>query len=84
LGRKVTQKKKVLEVHVEKGMVNSQKITFREEADQAPDTDVSFLSLYAALFQALSYSCCNGHSQAMSLLCFAKSNTQFSNERDLT
>ncbi|KAF8380534.1 hypothetical protein HHK36_028021 [Tetracentron sinense] len=37
-GNKVTQEKKVLEVHVEKGMQHSQKITFQGEADQAPDT----------------------------------------------
>ncbi|CAK8575692.1 unnamed protein product [Lathyrus sativus] len=37
-GEKVVQEKKVLEVHVEKGMQNSQKITFPGEADEAPDT----------------------------------------------
>ncbi|CAI9273213.1 unnamed protein product [Lactuca saligna] len=37
-GDKVVQEKKVLEVHVEKGMQNSQKITFPGEADEAPDT----------------------------------------------
>ncbi|XP_028051091.1 chaperone protein dnaJ A6-like isoform X3 [Camellia sinensis] len=37
-GNKVTQEKKVLEVHVEKGMQNSQKIVFKGEADEAPDT----------------------------------------------
>ncbi|KAL3616049.1 hypothetical protein CASFOL_040343 [Castilleja foliolosa] len=37
-GEKVVQQKKVLEVHVEKGMQNSQKITFPGEADEAPDT----------------------------------------------
>uniref|UniRef100_A0A1D1YNS7 DnaJ n=1 Tax=Anthurium amnicola TaxID=1678845 RepID=A0A1D1YNS7_9ARAE len=36
-GEKVVQEKKVLEVHVEKGMQNSQKITFPGEADEAPD-----------------------------------------------
>jgi DnaJ family protein A protein 2 len=39
VGRKVTEDKKVLEVHIEKGMMNNQKITFRGESDQAPDTD---------------------------------------------
>jgi DnaJ-class molecular chaperone len=34
-GEKVVQQKKVLEVHVEKGMQNSQKITFPGEADEA-------------------------------------------------
>jgi len=34
-GEKVVQEKKVLEVHVEKGMQNSQKITFPGEADEA-------------------------------------------------
>jgi len=34
-GEKVVQEKKVLDVHVEKGMQNSQKITFPGEADEA-------------------------------------------------
>ncbi|KAJ3669954.1 hypothetical protein LUZ60_010278 [Juncus effusus] len=37
-GEKVIQEKKVLEVVVEKGMQNGQKITFPGEADEAPDT----------------------------------------------
>lgn len=37
-GEKVVQEKKVLEVHVEKGMQHGQKITFPGEADAAPDT----------------------------------------------
>ena len=37
-GEKVTQDKKMLEVHVEKGMQHGQKITFPGEADEAPDT----------------------------------------------
>jgi DnaJ family protein A protein 2 len=37
-GQKVVQEKKVLEVHIEKGMVNNQKITFQGEADEAPGT----------------------------------------------
>ncbi|KAH7294270.1 hypothetical protein KP509_28G063200 [Ceratopteris richardii] len=37
-GEKVVQEKKVLEVHVEKGMKHNQKITFAGEADEAPDT----------------------------------------------
>ncbi|XP_031503330.1 dnaJ protein homolog isoform X2 [Nymphaea colorata] len=36
-GEKVVQDKKVLEVVVEKGMQNGQKITFAGEADEAPD-----------------------------------------------
>jgi len=37
-GQKVVQDKKLLEVHVEKGMQHAQKITFPGEADEAPDT----------------------------------------------
>ncbi|RDX58433.1 Chaperone protein dnaJ A6, partial [Mucuna pruriens] len=37
-GNKVTQEKKVLEVHVEKGMEQGQKIVFEGQADEAPDT----------------------------------------------
>ncbi|THG14990.1 hypothetical protein TEA_002758 [Camellia sinensis var. sinensis] len=37
-GNKVKAEKKVLEVHVEKGMQHAQKISFRGEADEAPDT----------------------------------------------
>lgn len=37
-GNKVNQEKKVLEVHVEKGMQHNQKIVFQGEADEAPDT----------------------------------------------
>ncbi|KAF0726909.1 hypothetical protein Ae201684_014902 [Aphanomyces euteiches] len=35
-GNKVTKERKVLEVHIEKGMRNGQRITFKGEADQAP------------------------------------------------
>ncbi|KAG8363425.1 hypothetical protein BUALT_Bualt19G0021300 [Buddleja alternifolia] len=37
-GKKVTQEKKLLEVHVEEGMHHGQKIVFSGEADEAPDT----------------------------------------------
>ncbi|KAI3984609.1 hypothetical protein MKX01_040486 [Papaver californicum] len=37
-GNKVTKEKKVLEVHVEKGMQHAQKIVFEGQADEAPDT----------------------------------------------
>lgn len=37
-GTKVTQEKKVLEVNVEKGMQNGQRIVFEGEADESPDT----------------------------------------------
>ncbi|KAI3925971.1 hypothetical protein MKW98_028107 [Papaver atlanticum] len=37
-GDKVVQEKKVLEVHVEKGMQHGQKIKFPGQADEAPDT----------------------------------------------
>ncbi|CAK7332057.1 unnamed protein product [Dovyalis caffra] len=45
-GEKVVAEKKVLEVIVEKGMQNGQKITFPGEADEAPDTvtgDIVFI-----------------------------------------
>ncbi|KAJ0770006.1 putative Heat shock protein DnaJ, cysteine-rich [Helianthus annuus] len=45
-GKKVTQEKKVLEVNVEKGMQNGQKIVFEGQADEAPDTvtgDIVFI-----------------------------------------
>lgn len=37
-GQKVVQEKKVLEVAIDKGMVNNQKIVFQGEADEAPET----------------------------------------------
>lgn len=37
-GNKVVKERKVLEVHIEKGILNGQKITFSGEADQAPGT----------------------------------------------
>ncbi|ETV96692.1 hypothetical protein H310_10010 [Aphanomyces invadans] len=37
-GNKVTKERKVLEVHIEKGMRNGQRITFSGEADQSPGT----------------------------------------------
>ncbi|CAO1627552.1 unnamed protein product [Sympodiomycopsis kandeliae] len=37
-GRKVNSERKVLEVRIEKGMEDGQQITFKEEADQAPNT----------------------------------------------
>ncbi|XP_021756369.1 dnaJ protein homolog 2-like [Chenopodium quinoa] len=37
-GNKVSHEKKVLEVHVEKGMKNGQRIVFQGQADEAPDT----------------------------------------------
>lgn len=37
-GDKVTQEKRTLEVNVEPGMMNGQKIVFQGEADEAPDT----------------------------------------------
>ncbi|XP_038220589.1 dnaJ homolog subfamily A member 2-like [Zerene cesonia] len=38
-GKKVLNETKILEVHVEKGMRENQKITFRGEGDQQPDTE---------------------------------------------
>lgn len=43
---KTVQEKKVLEVHVEKGMQHGQKIVFEGQADEAPDTvtgDIAFV-----------------------------------------
>uniref|UniRef100_A0A0E0KTJ9 J domain-containing protein n=1 Tax=Oryza punctata TaxID=4537 RepID=A0A0E0KTJ9_ORYPU len=43
---KVIQEKKVLEVHIDKGMQHGQKIVFQGEADEAPDTvtgDIVFI-----------------------------------------
>ncbi|RZC80104.1 hypothetical protein C5167_042680 [Papaver somniferum] len=40
-GNKVTKEKKVLEVHVEKGMQNGQKIVFEGQADEAVVEDMS-------------------------------------------
>ena len=45
-GKKVTNERKVLNVHVDKGMQEGQRITFTGEADQAPNTipgDVIFV-----------------------------------------
>ena len=52
-GEKVSQEKKVLEVHVEKGMQNGQKITFPGEADEAVCLPCS-LSLSLSLSRILS------------------------------
>jgi len=38
-GRKIVNESKVLEVHVDKGMKDGQKIPFRGEGDQAPNTE---------------------------------------------
>jgi DnaJ homolog subfamily A member 2 len=37
LGKKTTEEQKVLEVHIDKGMVKGQKITFKGEGDQGPN-----------------------------------------------
>uniref|UniRef100_A0A7S1JB75 Uncharacterized protein n=1 Tax=Eutreptiella gymnastica TaxID=73025 RepID=A0A7S1JB75_9EUGL len=39
-GNRVTQEKKILEVHVEKGMRQNDKITFNREGDQHPDIKI--------------------------------------------
>lgn len=45
-GEKVVQEKKVLEVHVEKGMHNGQKITFTRETDGAVSLTHCSIHLY--------------------------------------
>ncbi|KAK9474900.1 uncharacterized protein V1510DRAFT_410967 [Dipodascopsis tothii] len=37
MGKKTINEKKVLEVHIDKGMANGQKITFKEQGDEGPD-----------------------------------------------
>lgn len=39
MGRKVTQQTKLLEVHVDKGMKDEQRITFHGEGDQMPGVE---------------------------------------------
>jgi hypothetical protein len=46
-GQKVVQDKKMLEVHVEKGMQHGQKITFQGEADEAVMILFKFQLFYA-------------------------------------
>lgn len=48
-GEKVMQEKKVLEVVVEKGMQNGQKITFPGEADEAVSVVVFFFNFYNSI-----------------------------------
>lgn len=36
-GKKINEERKIIEVHIDKGMVNKQKITFPGEGDQGPD-----------------------------------------------
>ncbi|KAK9464136.1 uncharacterized protein V1516DRAFT_669645 [Lipomyces oligophaga] len=38
-GKKTVSEKKILEVHIDKGMANGQKITFAGEGDQGPDIE---------------------------------------------
>lgn len=47
-GSKVVQEKKLLDVHVEKGMQHGQKITFQGEADEAVSSLASRSSLREA------------------------------------
>lgn len=37
LGKKVVRERKILEVHIDKGMKDGQRITFRGEGDQEPN-----------------------------------------------
>lgn len=45
-GNKVIQQKKILEVHIEKGMQHGQKIVMQGEADEAPDTEPGDIVLH--------------------------------------
>jgi len=48
-GQKVVQDKKMLEVHVEKGMQHGQKITFQGEADESVMILFKFQLFYASI-----------------------------------
>ncbi|CAM6089249.1 unnamed protein product [Calypogeia fissa] len=54
-GQKVVQDKKLLEVHVEKGMQHGQKITFQGEADEAPDTQTGDIVFVLQLKEHLKF-----------------------------
>lgn len=56
-GEKVIQEKKVLEVIVEKGMQNGQKITFPGEADEAVKQWIQLLFFSTASRRTSSISC---------------------------
>lgn len=53
-GTQVVKERKLLEVHIEKGMRNNQKIVFHGEADEAPGTipgDIIFQIQVCVVFQ---------------------------------
>jgi len=50
VGKKVTQEVKILEVHIDKGMKDGQKITMRGEGDQTVNYWLSFALKYVKLW----------------------------------
>ena len=49
VGKKVVKESKTLEVHIEKGMRDGQRITFRGEGDQHPDMEAGDVHLVLQL-----------------------------------
>lgn len=56
VGRKVIQQTKILEVHVDKGMRDDQRITFRGEGDQMPGVEPGdVIIVLQVIFVSFSY-----------------------------
>jgi DnaJ-class molecular chaperone len=56
-GSKVTQEKKVLEVHVEKGMQHGEKIVFEGQADQAASEITFVIGQHFVYFLVITLHC---------------------------